>query len=388
MFNVDTATKKRTYTGLKGVYLHITPRGQKRWVFRFSRPQRRGVTEMSLGPATQKNFAQVQVRVMQLRAELAEGINPIEARKAAFTASTTFAETYDQYVEHNKRDWSASQLRNCKVLCHLHGAALLHVPVLSINRDDVVRVIMPLWESTPKQARKALAMWQSIFDFAEHPNNPTSWNKLKHKLPRPPREKLAKGHYKSMEYQHVPSFIAMLRSCQRATGAVALEFCILTATRPGETRKAEWSEFDLENRVWTIPAARMRKGAKDKEPRPHKIPLTDRVMELLKRQAELRVNNNPYVFVGYKQDRPLAPKALFPFIRGTGSEDTVHGFRASFKTWASEQTTHDRWLIEMCLSHSVGSDVEQAYQRGQVLERRRKIMEDWAAYCLSDPSLE
>jgi len=128
---------------------------------------------------------------------------------------------------------------------------------------------------------------------------------------------------------------------------------------------------------------RMRKGRRDKEPRPHMVPLTDRPMELLKRQLEYRIENNPYVFVGRKHRQSLSDKSMIPFVREMGTADTVHGFRATFKTWATEETTHGRWLVEMCLSHQVGSEVEQAYQRGQVLERRRKIMEDWEAFCLS-----
>jgi len=132
----------------------------------------------------------------------------------------------------------------------------------------------------------------------------------------------------------------------------------------------------------------MKKGRRDRELRPHMVPLTDRVMELLKRQLEYRIENNPFVFVGRRHRQSLSEKSMIPFVREHGTADTVHGFRTAFRTWGAEQTTHDRWLLEMCLSHRVGSDVEQAYQRGQVLERRRKIMAVWEAYCLSDPCLE
>jgi integrase len=128
----------------------------------------------------------------------------------------------------------------------------------------------------------------------------------------------------------------------------------------------------------------MRKGHKDKKLRPHMVPLCDRAMELLKRQHEYRMDNNPFVFPGRKHRQSLSEKSMIPFVREMGVKDTVHGFRASFKTWATEQTMHDRWLVEMCLSHTVGSSVEQSYQRGQVLERRRKLMEDWEAFCLSE----
>jgi integrase len=391
MLNIETAGPGRTFTGVPGLYLHVTARGQKRWVLRFSRPHKHGVTEMSLGNASSANWPQVQVRVMQLRAQLAEGINPIEQRKAQISANVTFAEACELYIEHNRRDWSTSQIRSAKVLLHLHGEALLRVPAQFVDRDMVVRALKPLWEKYPKQVKKAAAMWRRVFDFVDHPNNPAVWRgKLEYKLPRPPREKLASTHYQAMDYQKVPLFLAVLRPSLRATGAVALEFCILTATRSGETLRATWDEFDLENRIWTIPAARMRKGRGqgEREPRPHMVPLCDRAMEILRRQLEYRIGANPYVFVGRKVHQPLAEKSMIPFVREHGTADTVHGFRASFKTWATEETTHDRWLIEMCLSHQIGSEVEQAYQRGQALERRRKIMEDWEAFCLSEPSLE
>jgi hypothetical protein len=184
--NIETAGPGRTFTGVPGLYLHVTRRGVKRWVLRFSRPQRRGVTEMSLGPATQMNWPQVQVRVAQLRAQLAEGINPIEQRKAQQTANVTFAQACERYIDHNKEWWSASQIRSAKVLLFIHGATLQRVPVQYADEDMVVRALMPLWKEYPKQARKALAMWKCVFDYARVSNNPGVWRgKLEYKFPGP-----------------------------------------------------------------------------------------------------------------------------------------------------------------------------------------------------------
>jgi integrase len=180
-----------------------------------------------------------------------------------------------------------------------------------------------------------------------------------------------------MPYSSVPLFVAVLQPCQvRSTGAVALEFLILTATRLSETVKAEWKEFDLEQRIWTIPAERMKKTRRE-----HRVPLSNRVMELLHRQQQYSTGS-PFVFTGYSNNA-LAEKSLVPYLRDEGATETVHGFRASFKTWATEQTQYPREIIELCLAHQIGNAVEQAYLRGDALDKRRALMNEWEQFCLS-----
>jgi integrase len=163
---------------------------------------------------------------------------------------------------------------------------------------------------------------------------------------------------------------------------VALEFTILTACRTSEVLKARWEEFDLDHAVgpiWTIPAERTKTKERD-----HIVPLGPRAVELIRRQQDYRVGDGPYVFYGYKGSHyPLAEKSMVPFLRQEGATETVHGFRASFKTWATEETKFDREMIEICLAHRVGGAVEDAYWRGTAQKKRRRIMLAWEEHCLS-----
>jgi integrase len=329
-----------------------------------------------LGPASQPNFQATQLKVAQLRALLAQGIDPVAHSRSQQRLNITFAEACNRYVDHNRAVWSASQLRNANLLLRIHGKDLAKVPVPAITEDMIVATLMPLWTATPKQARRALNMWKCVLDFAgRDSDNPAVWkNKMQYRFRRLPRQ--ARNHYSAMPYSSVPLFVAVLQPCEvRSTGAVALEFLILTATRLGETVNAQWSEFDLEQRIWTIPAERT------KQRREHRVPLSDRVMELLHRQQQYSTGS-PFVFTGYS-DNALAEKSLVPFLREMGATETVHGFRASFKTWATEQTQHPREVIEMCLAHRVGDATEDAYLRGPVLDKRRVLMDEWEQFCLS-----
>src|SRR5262249_54669257 len=351
-------------------------------VLRYSRLHGAGVTEHSLGPASQANFPAVQLRVVQLRALLAQGIDPVTHNRSQQRTNISFAEACNRYLDHNRGVWSASQLHNAHLLLRVHGSALATTPVLAITEDMIVSALMPLWTQVPsprpKQARRALNMWKCVLDFAgRRANNPATWKgNMEYRFPRSPRQ--ARNHYSAMPPHMVPLFVAVIQPYQvRSTGAVALEYLILTATRSGETLNARWEEFDLDARVWVIPAERT------KQRREHHVPLSNRVMELLKRQLNYRVDSNPFVFTGYLQTKPLAEKSMIPYLREMGSTETVHGFRASFKTWATEQTQHPREIIEMCLGHQIGNQVEQAYLRGPVLDKRRTLMNDWEQFCLS-----
>jgi integrase len=386
MIGIDIASPGRHSTDIPGLYLHVTPRRHRRWVFRYSRPHGAGVTEHSLGPATLANFPAVQLKVVQLRALLAQGTDPVTHNRSQQRVNITFAEACSRYLDHNRGVWSASQQRNAHLLLRVHGRDLATTPVPAITEEMVYLALKPLWEGTPKQkgtpkqARRALNMWKCVLDFAGRrgADNPATWKgNMQYKFRRSPRE--ARNHYAAMPVHQVPLFVAVLQPEQvRSTGAVALEFCILTATRSSETLNAEWSEFDLENRVWVIPAERMKKTKRE-----HRVPLSNRVMELLKRQLNYRVNNNPFVFTGYLKTKPLAAKSMVPYLRDMGATETVHGFRASFKTWATEQTQHPREIIELCLAHQFGNQVEQAYLRGDALDKRRVLMDEWEQFCLS-----
>jgi integrase len=197
-------------------------------------------------------------------------------------------------------------------------------------------------------------------------------------LPKQPKKN---GHFAAMHWQDLPAFLTNMEETLKAgeTVRLATEFLILTASRSGEVRGARWSEFDLEDKTWSIPAERMKAGE------PHRIPLSDRAVGILRRMLELRRTDNAdaLVFEGQKPGRPLSDMTLSMPIRRAKLGITVHGFRSAFRDWAAERTSFPRELAEKALAHSVRNKVEAAYQRGDLFEKRRELMDAWALYCKS-----
>jgi integrase len=208
--------------------------------------------------------------------------------------------------------------------------------------------------------------------------NPARWRgHLDHLLPK--RQKLARGHHKAMPYADVPGFVATLRG-REAVAALALEFCILNASRSGEVLGARWGEFDLQAKIWTVPAERMKAG------RQHRVPLTAQALVILEKVKLIRTSE--YVFPGQRRGRPLSVMALEMVMRRMKVEDaTVHGFRSSFRDWAGEESSFPRELAEAALAHTVGDATERAYRRGDALDKRRELMEAWAEF-LDVPNLK
>jgi integrase len=189
----------------------------------------------------------------------------------------------------------------------------------------------------------------------------------------PKRQKLTRGHHAAMAYADVPAFIASLGE-REALAAMALEFCILTATRSGEVLGARWSEIDMSAKVWTVPAARM------KAAREHRIPLSDRALAILEKLAVAKMGD--VVFPGQRPERPLSGMAMEMMLRRMKVEGaTVHGFRSAFRDWAGNETHFPREIAEAALAHVIGDKAEQAYRRGDALEKRRALMDAWAAWC-------
>ena len=201
--------------------------------------------------------------------------------------------------------------------------------------------------------------------------NPARWRgHLDHLLPKP--GKLTRGHHAAMPYRDVPAFVATLRE-RSGVAALALEFAILTAARSGEVMGARWAEIDLEAKVWTVPGSRMKAG------RVHRVPLSGRALEIVKALGEAKTGE--FVFPGTKPGKPLSVMALEMVLRRMNVDVTVHGFRSSFRDWAGNETSFPREIAEQALAHVIGDKAEQAYRRGDALERRRDLMQAWANYC-------
>jgi integrase len=264
-----------------------------------------------------------------------------------------------------------------KTTLETYAAPLRAKPVDSIATDDVLAVLKPIWTEKAETASRLRGRIEKVLDAAKAKGfrdgeNPARWRgHLDHLLPKPPKR--ARGHHAAMPYEDVAAFLCKLRE-REATAALALEFCILSAARSGEVLGARWSEIDLDKKIWTVPANRMKPG------RVHRVPLSARAVSILKHMAKLKTGD--FVFPGHGRGKPLSNMAMEMVLRRMKIENaTVHGFRSSFRDWAGNVTNFPREVTETALSHVIGDKAEQAYRRSDALAKRRKLMEAWAAYC-------
>ena len=258
-----------------------------------------------------------------------------------------------------------------------YAAPLRRLPVDRITTDDVLSVLKPLWNDKPETASRLRGRIERVLDAAKAQGlrsgeNPARWRgHLDQLLPKRPR--LTRGHHAAMNYSDLPAFMADLQTRQ-ATAAPALEFTILTAARSREVLGARWEEFDFDRGLWTVPATRMKAG------REHRVPLSRRALKIVKAMHEAR--GGDFVFPGQKPDKPLSVTALLMLLRRLKIEDaTVHGFRSTFRDWAAECTHFPNEVCEAALAHMIENKAEAAYRRGDLFDKRRKLMDAWALYC-------
>jgi integrase len=288
----------------------------------------------------------------------------------------TFGEAADALIESMSSSWRNEKHRaQWKMTLTVYCEPLRSKPVTEIDTEHVLKVLQPLWTAKPETASRLRGRMERVFDFARargqgSGENPARWRgHLDAVLPK--RAKLTRGHHKAMPFDEVPAFMVALRE-RDGIAARALEFAILTAARSSEVFGASWSEFDLETRVWTVPAARMKAG------RVHRVPLSARAVEILQEMQQKRLSD--LVFPGTKPGRPLSVMALEMVLRRMKVDVTVHGFRSAFRDWAGERTHFPREVAEAALAHLVGDAVERAYRRGDALEKRRKLMDAWSGF--------
>jgi integrase len=373
------ATAKRgKHSDGGNLYLIVSETGSRKWVLRFT--WRGAAKEMGLGSAHDVPLADARDRAAEARRLIAKGLNPIEARKRD-GGIPTFGEMADDVREALSAGFRNEKHKaQWKMTLGTYAASLRNKPVDTITTEDVLAVLKSIWTEKPETASRLRGRIEKVLDAAKAKGlrtseNPARWRgHLDHLLPKP--LKLSRGHHAAMAYEELPAFMGELRQ-REATAALALEFCILTAARSGEVLGCRWSEIDLEKRVWTVPAHRMKAG------REHRVPLSGRALAIL---VELtKVNAGPFVFPGQTRHKPLSNMAMDMMLRRMKRDTvTVHGFRSSFRDWAGNVSNFPREITETALAHIIGDKAEQAYRRSDALEKRRKLMEAWAIYC--DPS--
>jgi integrase len=374
-----------------GLYLQVTNGGARTWIYRFMLNRR--AREMGLGPLHTISLAEAREKARECRKLRLEGIDPIEARKAkrgeerlAAATAMTFQECAEAYIAAHKAGW-----KNPKHAAQWPSTLETYVypmfgslPVQAVDVGLVMKALEPIWQEKPETASRVRGRIESILDWAaargfRKGENPARWRGHLDNL-LPARSKVRKvEHHPALPYAEMGEFIAALRE-QGGVGARALEFLILTAARTGELIGARWDEFDLGANMWTIPTERMKAGKE------HRVPLSGRALAIIEEMKAARVNDHPFVFPGGRQGRPLSNMAMLQLLRRMGRHGlTAHGFRSTFRDWAAEQTHFPTEVAEMALAHTVSDKVEAAYRRGDLVQKRRELMEAWARYCETRP---
>jgi integrase len=357
------------------LYLSISANGGKRWVFLFrwnGKP-----TEMGLGSAQMVPLKQAREFAQSARTLLAAGQNPLEVKKAAAPKLQTFGECAADYIDLNKSEWrNDKHIAQWSSTLKTYCSTIWDTPVAGVNTDHLLAILKPIWTTKPETASRLRGRIERVLSSSKvrglrSGENPALWRgHLSDVLPA--RKKLSRGHHKALPYAELPAFMTKLRA-RPAVAARALEFAILTAARSGEVLNAEWREIDLKAKIWTVPPERMKAGKQ------HRVPLSLFAVELL----ETMKSDEPgqYVFPGYKEFKPLSAMSLAMMLRRMDVDVTVHGFRSTFRDWAAEQTSHQNEVAEMALAHTIKNAAEAAYRRGDLLEKRRELMNDWAMQC-------
>jgi len=356
----------------------------KSWIFRF----KRGGSErwMGLGSTGDVSLEEAREAAARCRRQLKDGIDPLAARKATreqlaaeAAQAVTFKECTERYIEAHKPAWKNAKHRAQwkNTLATYAEPVLGALPVSAIGTSGVLEVLEPIWATRPETASRVRGRIEAVLDWAtargyRQGENPARWRRHLAQL-LPPRAKVRKvEHHPALPYAELPGFMAELRA-QEGTAARALEFLILTVARTGEVIGTQWPEIDAKAKAWTVPGDRMKAG------RSHRVPLSARALEVVE---AMRKHEGEFLFPGGKPKRPLSNMAMLALLKRMGRGDlTVHGFRSTFRDWAAERTNYPREVAEMALAHTISDKTEAAYLRGDLFEKRRRLMDEWARFC-------
>ncbi len=371
--------------GVTGLYLQINDRGARSWVLRMVVGTKR--RELGLGGFPTVGLADARTKARAVREQVENGLDPIaEKRKKreqllADQRRPTFKKCAEQFMAMKSAEWRNEKHRQqwANTLDQYAYPTIGDLPVNEVTQRHVLAILKPIWTSKTETANRVRGRIENVLDWATaHGDrtgvNPARWRgQLDKLLPSP--KKIAKVvHHAALSYEQLAGFFQCLNK-HAGTSAKALGFAILTAARSGEVRGATWEEIDLSKRVWTVPAERM-KGGKE-----HRVPLSRRAMALLKTLPQRKTG---LIFAG-QRDKALSDMALSMLLRDVWPGITAHGFRSTFRDWAAEQTSFPREVCEQALAHALSNQVEAAYRRSDLFEKRRELMDQWAAFCRKKP---
>lgn len=369
-----------SYQDGRGLILRVTPTGRKSWVFRYSFHAKRH--DLTLGAYPSLSLRDARLAADSERVTISRGENPLELREAIRGAavskrkgSTSFNTVANQYIKTHSMSWSSAYAGDWQASMENHVFPLIgKLQTSEVTTDQVLAVLKPIWVTIPTTAQRVRNRIELVLDAAKamglrNGENPARWRGHLDKLL--PRQTAKKVPFPAASWESIPALYRQVASLDGAA-ARALEMVMLTACRSSEVRKAQWSEFDIDARIWTIPAPRM------KSRKEHRVPLTAQMVEVIE---SMRGIHPKWVFKKTAGAGPLPANALSRVLEKLQVTTVVpHGFRSTFRTWAAEATDFQRDVCEMALAHSLPDKVEAAYNRAELLVKRRALMEEWSSY--------
>lgn len=375
-----------------GLHLLVKESGARSWVYRFMLSGKS--RDIGLGTAGPDGISLADARDARdvLRLKVKAGIDPLEERQreaaeaiaaaqAAKVAGMTFKAIAETYIGANEGSWRNDKHRQQwkNTLATYVYPVIGELPVAEVGTAHVLQILEPIWKAKAETASRVRGRLETILDAAKargyrEGENPARWRGHIAQI-LPARSRLTRGHHKAMPYEAIPAFVGALHK-REAVAALALEFTILTAARTGEVIGAKWDEVDLDKAIWTVPASRMKAGKE------HRVPLSARAVEILKSTQGLR---KEWLFPATKGGK-MSGMAMTMLLRRMKVDVTVHGFRSGFRDWSAECTGYAHEVAEMALAHTIENKVERAYRRGDLFDKRRRLMDDWATYCATIPA--
>jgi len=371
-----------------GLYLKIGKGGGASWIYRFRWSGK--LRDMGLGSYADTSLSEAREIASEQRKLVKQGIDPLAAREQKTEVEAgpiTFTHCAARYIQSHRRSWrNAKHARQWVSTLKTYVRPVIgNLPVEDVTTQDILKILAPIWTVKNETAKRVQGRIENILDFAaaheyRDPVNPARWRGHLDKLLAKPSRVQKVNHHPAMPYEQVAAFMDLIQGYS-SMSSKALQFLILTATRTSEVLNAEWHEVDITKKTWRIPAERMKAN------REHRVPLSSQAMDLL--LCLPRVKGNNHIFPGMKAGRSLSNMSLLQFMRGLGygtngeqGNYVPHGFRSSFRDWTGEVTSYPRDVAEMALAHTIENKVEAAYRRGDLFEKRRAMMQEWADFIM------
>ncbi len=361
------------------LYLRVRDTGARAWVFRYKLAGR--VIELGLGPVSDRSLAQARELAGKMRTELIDGRDPAAlVRVKRDPAAMTFKSCAKGLIESKRSGWrNAKHVQQWEnTLAQYAFPSIGDKSPADVSLADVKAILLPMWASKTETATRLRQRIEAVLDYAavhdeDHGrSNPARWKGVLDKVLPKASKVTKKIHHAAAPYADVPAIMSALRG-KDCLSAFCLQFTISTAARSGEARGALWSEVDMEAHTWTVPATRMKAG------REHRVPLSDEAMQILEKMQEWRIGDSDSVFPGLRGGL-LSDVAVNKTLHAIEPDVTVHGFRASFRQWGAEATVFPSAVLELALAHVNKDKVEEAYQRSDLFERRRELMQAWSDF--------